>query len=278
MVSHIDIDHIKKKLTKELETITNSDKEIVGFISRDRSIYTVGSDSKIIGRLFEILSQPILEKVAKELGMELYESPKQTIYPDFWMNYPGSPNKDRIAIDIKTTYRHSKKGKFKFTLGSYTSFLRNGTKNIAGDYSMYSCHLVIGFLYTRNPRYGTKVISLDQLEKIDSPVQNIKCFIAEKYKIAGEKPGSGNTANIGTFSTSNIEDFTNECGPFSILGNKVFEKYWQNYPKPSERANGKALYTDLSGFFNWLERTNSEEYSELKPKIEELNNSKSKLQ
>ena len=112
MVSHIDIDHINKKLTKELETITNSDKEIVGFISRDRSVYTVGSDSKIIGRLFEILSQPILEKVAKELGMELHESPKQTIYPDFWMNYPGSPNKDRIAIDIKTTYRHSKKGKF----------------------------------------------------------------------------------------------------------------------------------------------------------------------
>lgn len=278
MTLNIDVTQIKEKLVKELKVVTERDKEIVGFISRDKRIYTVGSDSKIIGRLFEVLAQPVLEKVAQELGMELHESPKQTIYPDFWMNYPETLDKNRIAIDIKTTYRNSANAKFKYTLGSYTGFLRNGTKNIAGDYSMYDHHLVVGFLYTRNLKYDTNIVSIDQIDKINSPVQNIRFFVAEKYKIAGEKPGSGNTANIGTFSSPNIEDFANECGPFSFLGNDVFEKYWRNYPTPSERANGQELYTDLLGFYKWIQKNNPKEYDQLKPKIDKLNNSQLMLQ
>ena len=59
MTLNIDVTQIKEKLVKELKVVTERDKEIVGFISRDKRIYTVGYDSKIIGRLFEVLDQTI---------------------------------------------------------------------------------------------------------------------------------------------------------------------------------------------------------------------------
>ena len=244
----IDINVVKSEILKELIDLKDPKKEIVGFAGKDKKVYTVGSDSKIIGRLFEVLTQPKLEKVAKKLHLNLNESPKQTIYPDFWLSNPNNPDRNRIAIDIKTTYRHGKKSKFGFTLGSYTSFLRNGTKNIAGSYDMYSTHLIIGFIYTRNVNYVTEVIPFSEVESATPAVLDIDYFVAEKYKISGEKPGSGNTANIGTISSENMLDFSGERGPFATIGNNIFEDYWRNYPTPSERANNKDKYKDLEGY------------------------------
>lgn len=264
-----DISKVKSRILANLNKINYPGNEIVGFVSEKGDIYTVGSDSKIIGRLFEVLTQPVLENVAKELNMELYESPRQTIYPDFWLSSKDDPSNGRIAIDIKTTYRKSSHSKFGYTLGSYTSFLRNGTKNIAGDYEMYSDHLIIGFLYSRNNNYLTQVVPFSEIQTIQPPVSNIKYFVAEKYKISGEKPGSGNTANIGTIASNNILDFVNEKGPFAILGNEVFEDYWRNYPTPSERANNKAFFNDLEGYINWKKSINLKQGEILEKKYKE---------
>lgn len=264
------IQQIKKVINNELIKLTAHDNEIVGFVNRKGGIYTVGSDSKIIGRLFEVLTQPLLQNVADKLNMTLNSSPRQTIYPDFWLSNKNNSDNDRIAIDIKTTYRRKPGSKFGFTLGSYTSFLRNGTKNIAGNYNMYKYHLIIGYVYTRNNDYNTEVVPFSKIDNIKPPVLDIQSFVAEKYKISGEKPGSGNTANIGTISSPNIDDFINEKGPFSLLGNEVFEDYWQNYPTPSQRANHNSKYTNLKEYINWKKKNNSQNIDRLEKIYKEI--------
>lgn len=251
------LDEIKHTISKYLPLIASSQKQILGFINSDGDIYPTGLDSKIVGRLFEVVSRPILLRAAKELGVTLKESPSQTTYPDFWLEDPKEPNKNRISIDIKSTYRKGKKEKYEFTLGSYTSFLRNGTKNIAGNYEMYSYHLILGFIYSRNKNINEYIVSYENRSNIMPSIYNIQSFIAEKYKIAGEKPGSGNTANIGSVSAP-LATFTNECGPFSYLGKDVFKDYWRNYPTPSERSNGKSKYKNILGYINWKKKTDEE--------------------
>lgn len=135
--------------------------------------------------------------------------------------------------------------KYGFTLGSYASFLRNNTKNIAYPYSDYIKHYVIGFIYDRNELSEPGIKYDINSKNIQLPYKNTEFFIQEKYKIAGEKPGSGNTENIGSVLSNNINVFKNGLGPFSSLGNETFEDYWKGYPK--YRANIKA-YTTLNGY------------------------------
>lgn len=270
MKNIITLDKIKETILKQLPLIASNQKQVLGFINSDNEIYPTGLDSKIIGRLFEVVSQPILLKVAEQLNLELHTSLQQTLYPDFWLSYPGSPDNNRIAIDIKSTYRKKNSNgeftnKYMFTLGSYTSFLRNGTKNICGSYSMYTYHLILGFIYSRNDNIKPDIVPISDKDRISPSVFNIQSFIAEKYKISGEKPGSGNTANIGSIN-SNLKNFSSENGPFSFLGNDTFEDYWGHYPTPSERANKNSLYTDIQGYINWIKAKDPKKAEQLQKK------------
>lgn len=49
----------------------------------------------------------------------------------------------------------------------------------------------------------------------------------EKWRIASDKTGSGNTKNIG--SIKNIDDLVNGNGSFAPQGEQVFDHYWMNY-------------------------------------------------
>lgn len=228
--------------------------EVKGLIGSNKRIYTLGSDSKLIGRIFELIMSGVLEDVAKKTGYKLVPSISQTVYPDF--NLINEKTGDKIAIDIKTTYRRrNKKGEVTnvgFTLGSYGSFLRNNTKNIQYPYNEYSKHYVIGFIYDRveDATEGIRVEYKDY-DTIKVPYDNVEIFIQEKYRIAGDKPGSGNTENIGSFKTNNSHLIKEGLGPFSFLGNEVFENYWRGYPKYRE-ANKD--YTSLEEYFDWLDR------------------------
>lgn len=59
--------------------------------------------------------------------------------------------------------------------------------------------------------------------------KNFQFFVTEKWKIASDKGGSGNTANIG--SINNIADIVEGRGMFSKLGEHWFDEYWMNYKK-----------------------------------------------
>ena len=75
-------------------------------------------------------------------------------------------------------------------------------------------------------------------------MKNFHFFVTEKWKIASDKGGSGNTANIG--SINNISDIVNGKGMFSKLGESWFDDYWMNYKKitiPDGKGGTKKIST-----------------------------------
>lgn len=233
------------------EKAKSLDWNVTGLVTPEKMVYALGSDSKLIGRIFELVSAAAVAEIAEDWGFVMEPSPQQTVYPDFSLFDEREPGR-KIAVDIKSTYRRFGAGgrvrPFGFTLGSYGSFLRNGTKNIAYPYNEYAKHYVIGFLYTRALKVDEGVYDLSELSTIQVPYSDVEFFVQEKHKIAGDRPGSGNTENIGTFLSADIEDFRRGQGPFADLGETVFEDYWRNYPRyrSVERA-----YTTLSGYLDW---------------------------
>ncbi len=232
-------------INKFYQKAKNIDFNVVGLLCSNQDVLTLGSDSKLIGRIFELLSFGVLSDICNENNWRLEETESQTVYPDFTIILP---NGDKIAVDIKTTYRRynskNELKKFGFTLGAFASFLRNNTKNIAYPYNQYKQHFVIGFVYDRIKSAKAGIVKHIG-DNIPIPYNNVEFFIQEKYKIAGDKPGSGNTENIGSILSTDISDFRQGKGIFAQLGNEIFEQYWKGYPR--FRATTKD-YTSLNEF------------------------------
>jgi hypothetical protein len=91
-------------------------------------------------------------------------------------------------------------------------------------------HYCLGIIYSRvdgSTIDETKIYTTDDLHSISSVVKDFQFFVVEKWKIASDKGGSGNTANIG--SIKNIQDIIHGKGMFHKLGEKWFDDYWINY-------------------------------------------------
>lgn len=223
--------------------------EVVGILSRDEKVYSLGSDTKVISTIFELISRPYVFQVASDYGFKVLEPRQQNYYPDFTLlRYECDSQK--IAVDVKTTYRRfTPAGNWKasFTLGSYTSFMRNNTKNIAFPYDQYAKHYVIGFIYTRRQADDLKVFSYGEHEKAKCPFLDVKWFVQEKHRVASERPGSGNTTNIGSIVASSNEEFAEGNGPFTQFGEEVFVDYWRNFGTTA----GNRAYKNLSEYWDW---------------------------
>ena len=232
------------------EKMSKRSFEPYGMLDAHNKIHTFGTDSKIIGRIFEMFTQPVLQEIANENGYILKTPESQTVYPDFIL-MKSEESKEKIAIDVKTTYIDKDTSSLKFTLGSFGSYMRNNTKNIEYSYTDYAKHYVIGFIYKRNGNAQESLIyDYEDRQKIEFPFSEVKYFIQEKYKIAGDKPGSGNTENIGSISSSNFIDFELGRGPFAELGQDAYDLYWKYYPE--YRATVKN-YTSLKEFLVWVQ-------------------------
>jgi hypothetical protein len=89
---------------------------------------------------------------------------------------------------------------------------------------------VIGFLYTRNPNCKiTEIRQVIEASQLQSPFSDIEFFVQQKYLIAGKTPGSGNTTNIGSISSNNINDFKE--GKTGFSSKSEFDQYWRTYSK-----------------------------------------------
>lgn len=232
-------------LPKEFQEVVEEsgvDFMVRGMLSQDDKVFPLGTDTKVLSTVFELYARPLVQDIAEKHGYTVEEA-KQTIYPDFTL-LKGKNDHDKIAIDIKTTYRRPQ---IIFTLGSYTSFLRNNTKNILYPYDHYVEHWILGFVYTRDNSVATDIYSLDKRDELIAPYKEVEWFAQEKYKIAGEQPGSGNTTNVGSIRTTNIEDFRQGNGPFANHGEAVFRDYWRNFGKTAAVRS----YNDLQGYFRW---------------------------
>lgn len=209
--------------------------KIKGFIDICRNIYTISSDTKIVSKILEIHLFPEILHFAEVNGYKVVLAEHQNYYPD--ISFVKKTNESiKFAVDFKTTYRNPTKQHLcnGFTLGSHGEYFENrtSTKNIQFPYSSYLGHFCLGIIYDRldgSTIDETKVHKIEELQSIASVVKNFQFFVAEKWKIASDKCGSGNTANIG--SINNIDDIINGRGMFSKLGEHWFDEYWMNYKK-----------------------------------------------
>jgi hypothetical protein len=276
----------KTKLDKfalKLEKYVSSDNgywTVKGFIDVYKNIYTISADTKIISKILEIHIFPQLLQFADDNGYKIIFAEKQNWYPD--LTFIDDKNEEiKFALDIKTTFRRNNKTAG-FTLGSHGAYFkeRDKDKNIQFPYNQYLGHYCLGVIYSRtdvsedfpeteifqvaelqeeydipNQRVGErKVTTVNNLKSITSVIKDFDFFAAEKWKIASDKQGSGNTANIG--SIVDIEDLKNENGIFSQLGEAWFDEYWINHGSASMVRDGKATkITNLKDFLEFKGRS-----------------------
>ena len=213
----------------------NGQWTVKGFIDVYRSIYTISSDTKVVSKILEIHLLPKLLDFAKKSGFGIVLADHQNYYPDISFVKTTDPDL-KFAVDFKTTYRLEESPDFcnGFTLGSHGEYFtnRSSSKNIQFPYNEYAGHYCLGIIYSRNlgsSNDETKIHKLKDLKSIDSVIKDFQFFVQEKWAIAGDKGGSGNTANIG--SIAKIEDIVNGKGMFSKLGEEWFDDYWMNFGK-----------------------------------------------
>lgn len=275
----------KKKFEKSLNEFVKDLKKYVstdtgewtvkGFIDIYKNIYTISSDTKIISKILEIHIFPKILQFAEKYGYKLVLAEYQNWYPD--LTIIDKDNSDvKFALDIKTTFRRNKKTAG-FTLGSHGTYFkeRDKSKNIQFPYNQYLGHYCLGIIYTREDfeddladteiyqvqelqeEYGAsydlikdrQVTNIANLKSITSVIKDFDFFVAEKWKIASDRRGSGNTANIG--SINDINDLKAGNGVFSKLGEEWFDEYWINYGTATMIKNGKTI--KVSSIWDYLE-------------------------
>jgi hypothetical protein len=274
-----ELDKFADKLEKHVSS-DNGDWTIKGFIDVYKNIYTISSDTKIVSKILEIHIFPQILEFADSIGFKIILAEKQNWYPD--LTFVKKDNDAvKFALDIKTTFRRNDKTAG-FTLGSHGGYFkeRNKDKNIQFPYSQYLGHYCLGVIYTRtdisddlaeteiyqvqelqeeyetpNIKVGERsVTTVKNLKSITSVIKDFDFFAAEKWKIASDKQGSGNTANIG--SIFDIADLKNENGIFSQLGEEWFDEYWINHGSATMVKNGKPTkITTLKDFLEFKGRT-----------------------
>jgi hypothetical protein len=275
----------KKKFEKSLNEFVEELKAYVstetgewtikGFIDIYKNIYTISADTKIISKILEIHIFPKILQFAQKNDYKLILAEYQNWYPDLTI-IDKDNSEAKFALDIKTTFRRNNKTAG-FTLGSHGAYFkeRNKSKNIQFPYSQYLGHYCLGIIYTRqdfedelaeaeiykvhdlqeeyglrqDPVKDRKVTNIANLKSITSVIRDFDFFAAEKWKIASDRRGSGNTANIG--SISDIKDLKAGNGVFSNLGEECFDEYWINYGTATMIKDGKTV--KVNSIWDYLE-------------------------
>lgn len=201
---------------------------VKGFIDIAKNIYTISVDTKVVSKIMELLLFPKICQFAEKNKYKMVLCKEQNFYPD--ITFVDSMS-NKFAVDVKSTYRKNGKEVNGMTLGAFTGYFRDrkSKKNITFPYDEYIGHFVLGIIYSRTDKHldERKVYRLEDLKNITSVVKDFVFFVQEKYKIATDRPGSGNTKNIG--SVVKIDELINGKGPFARLGEDVFDDYWMFY-------------------------------------------------
>ena len=243
-----------QELTKSVTYPDDGQWTIKGFVDIYKNVFTISNDTKIISKILEIHLFPTILKFAESIGYNVVLAEFQNYYPDLTF-VKKDDESVKFAVDLKTTYRRDN-GKVSFTLGSHGGYFKERTKakNIQFPYNEYKGHFCLGAIYSRTEEDNVgdnlnsagvesyKVLELGKSEQthldgnsrevlklrdIPSVIKDLQFFFVEKWKIASDAQGSGNTANIG--SVSDVDDIIKENGVFAKLGEKYFDSYWLAY-------------------------------------------------
>jgi hypothetical protein len=199
---------------------------------------------------------PVISRFAAQHGYRIVLSEYQNHYPDISFI---APDETKIALDLKSTYRTGPNTVNGFTLGAFTGYFRQrqSAKNTTFPYEQYAAHFVLGTIYSRNDEAMVdeqRVYRLDELQDIVSVVREFTFLLQEKWRIAGDRPGSGNTKNIG--SARNIQALVEGNGPFASYGEEVFDDYWMNYltGDMARTIDSNVPYRSLEEYWKWRDR------------------------
>lgn len=233
-------DVFAKELKKLADTLsdcisTNDEWNIRGFIDIFKNVYSISSDTKIVSKVLELHLFPHFLTFAEQIGYDIELASYQNWYPD--LTFVKKDNSEvKFAVDLKTTYRDEQYPEFcnGFTLGSHGEYFidRTSSKNIQYPYSKYSGHFCLGIIYSRSEIdkfEETHIYTTEDVDKIPPVIHSFIFFAEEKWKIASDKGGSGNTANIG--SIQKIDDILSGNGVFAKAGEELFDDYWANFGK-----------------------------------------------
>ena len=219
---------------------SNGDWNIKGFIDTHKNIYTISTDTKVLSKILELHLFPSFLEFARQINYTIELATHQNWYPD--LTFVNNMNSDiKFAVDLKTTYINEDKPAFcnGFTLGSHGIYFinRNSSKNIQYPYNEYAGHFCLGIIYSRvvaDSDFEVRTYAIDDLPSIPSVIRDFTFFVAEKWRIASDKRGSGNTANIG--SIKRVADILTGNGVFAKAGEEIFDNYWANYGKIQVKA------------------------------------------
>lgn len=236
-IKHTFLEKLKNFASTLNDYVTTPDNQwtIKGFIDVFENIYTISNDTKIVSKILEIQLFSKFVEFAQQNDLRLVLAEKQNWYPDVSFVSKTDGN-IKFSVDLKTTYRTEENSHFcnGFTLGSHGAYFtdRTSTKNIQFPYNDYLGHYCLGIIYSRTllpENFETQVFPINDLHSIPSVIGRMTFFACEKWTIASDKGGSGNTANIG--SINNIEDILAGHGTFKNLGEEWFDDYWMNFGK-----------------------------------------------
>lgn len=212
----------------EVMTAPGGDWTVRGFIDIFHNVYAMTADTKVVSKLIELMLFPKFLAFADQHNLKIVPCVEQNHYPD--ITFIDCDDR-KYAVDLKSTYRASDSKVNTMTLGAFTGYFRNRTssKNTTFPYGEYSGHYVVGVIYRRsdNPPSELCTFGVDDVQCIPSVVHDLVFFAQPKYCIATDRPGSGNTKNIG--AVTDYQKLITGAGPFADLGEKVFDDYWMFY-------------------------------------------------
>lgn len=232
----------------------NGDWTVKGFIDVYQRIYTVSLDTKVLSKVLELVMFPVIMRFAQEHHYQVVLARAQNQYPD--ISLISEVDDTYYALDIKTTYRTGadKQGRMKvngMTLGTFGGYFRDRERSTISTfpYSRYQKHYVLGVLYSQILGVDERhVYEISDLAQIPSVATDFEFFLHEKYRIAADRAGSGNTKNIG--STLFVDRLLAGTGVFAELGIDIFDDYWRYY---RTRAMAKAEGFDTPPYTNLVE-------------------------
>lgn len=241
--------------TLSAKIASNNEWNIRGFVDIFKNIYPISHDTKVISKILELHLLPHFLSFAEQMQYDIELPTQQNYYPD--ISFISRHNRQiKFAVDIKTTYQDNEYLGFcnGFTLGSHGAYFidRNSTKNIQYPYNEYAGHFCLGIIYARadiEKILERKIYSFNEIKYIPAVIKKFIFFAEEKWKIASDKSGSGNTANIGSIQF--IDDLLSGNGVFAKAGEEMFNDYWANYGKIE--INHQGVYKKLSSFSEYLD-------------------------
>jgi len=228
---------------------------VKGFIDVYHNVYTISVDTKVVSKIIELMLFPLISQFAAEHRYKIILSVYQNHYPDISVI---TNDGIKIALDLKSTYRTGPNSVNGFTLGAFTGYFRQrkSSKNITFPYDEYAAHFVLGIIYSQTDQVidERRVYALDDLKDIVSVIKDFSFLLQEKWRIAGELPGSGNTKNIG--SVRDIQALIDGQGSFAPHSEEVFDDYWMNYlTNDMARAiDSNVPYRNLKQYWQWQNR------------------------